>query len=219
MSTISNIKEAEEKIIKPQIYVKMAEIMGEITSIGKSGRNPQQGYNFRGIDQVYNALHPLLAKHGVFITFSVGETSREERPTKNGGVWIYTMARVTYRFTCSDGSFVETLSIGEGADSGDKSLNKALSAAQKYAFLQMFCIPTEELKDSEIDSPEFTEAPKQGLISEAQRKRLFAISKKSGLPDELIKESLLREFGYSSSKDILKKDYEKICDYFESFKS
>lgn len=42
--------------------------------------------------------------------------------------------------------------IGEAMDSGDKSCNKAMSAAQKYAFLQIFCIPTEEPKDTENET-------------------------------------------------------------------
>lgn len=57
-------------------------------------------------------------------------------------------------------------------DSGDKSLNKALSAAYKYACFQLFCIPTEseshDSHDSEEDTYEYhqkveskQEAPKQ----------------------------------------------------------
>jgi hypothetical protein len=42
--------------------------------------------------------------------------------------------------------------IGEAMDSGDKSANKAMSAAQKYALLQVFCIPTEEPKDTENET-------------------------------------------------------------------
>lgn len=42
------------------IYQAMAEILAEIPSIGKDNRNKDQGFQYRGIDDVYNALHPLL---------------------------------------------------------------------------------------------------------------------------------------------------------------
>ena len=49
------------------IYQAMAEILAEIPSIGKDNKNKEQGFKYRGIDDVYNALHPLLAKHKVFM--------------------------------------------------------------------------------------------------------------------------------------------------------
>ena len=38
-------------------------------------------------------------------------------------------------------------------DSGDKASNKALSIAFKYACFQVFCIPTEEMKDPDAETP------------------------------------------------------------------
>ena len=48
------------------IYQAMAEVMKDIDAVGKNQKNQQQGFKFRGIDDVYNAVHPILAKHGVF---------------------------------------------------------------------------------------------------------------------------------------------------------
>jgi hypothetical protein len=62
--------------------------------------------------------------------------------------------KIKYTFFAPDGSFVDAVVSAEAFDSGDKATNKALSAGQKYAFLQVFCIPTEEPKDSEIDDHE-----------------------------------------------------------------
>ena len=39
-------------------------------------------------------------------------------------------------------------------DSGDKATNKAMAAAFKYALFQTFCIPTEEMKDADAETPE-----------------------------------------------------------------
>lgn len=144
-----------------QIHQRMAEAMADIKAIGKDRVNPQQRYNFRGIDDAYNALQPILAQHGVFPVPTVLSFEREARQTKNGGTLLSTLALVRYTFYAPDGSSVEAVTLGEGMDSGDKSANKAMAAAQKYALLQVFMVPTEEPKDSENDSPELAGSSQQ----------------------------------------------------------
>jgi len=48
-------------------------------------------------------------------------------------------------------------------------------------------------------------------ISDAQRKRFYAIAKKGGASDEAVKDWLYREFGFEHSKDITRDCYEDIC--------
>lgn len=141
------------------IYSAIPAIMSEIPAIYKDRKNDAQKYQFRGIDDVYNAVNPILAKHKVFMRADVQEVKREERPSKSGGIMAFVQVRVCYSFVASDGSFVSTDSLGEGMDSGDKATAKAMSIAQKYALLQMFCIPTADQKDPENDSPEITKPP------------------------------------------------------------
>lgn len=136
------------------IHQRIIAIMREIPAITKDRRNTQQGYQFRGIDDVYNLVHPIMAKHGVFMTCEIIAESSSERPAKSGGLLITRSARLRYRFVAEDGSSIATEVIGEGMDSGDKAANKALSVGQKYAVLQTFMIPTDEPKDPEIDNPE-----------------------------------------------------------------
>ena len=141
-----------------EIIKRITAIMADVGHIGKDCRNQQQGFMFRGIDQVMNTMHPLLAKHGVVIIPEVVETKREERVTKSGGTLIYTMHRINYRFIADDGSEVVATVVGEGMDSADKSSNKAMAVAFKYACFQVFCIPTEEMVKDDPDaySPEET---------------------------------------------------------------
>jgi len=61
------------------IYKALASILGEIGSIGKDKKNTQQHFQYRGIDDVYNTLNPIMAKHKVFMTPEVIEKTREER--------------------------------------------------------------------------------------------------------------------------------------------
>lgn len=136
------------------IYKAMREIMAASEAITKDRKNLQQGYMFRGIDDVYNSLHAIMAQHGVFMLTEVLEERSEERQNKSGGALIYRILKIKFTFCAEDGSSVSSIVIGEAMDSGDKASNKALSVAQKYCLMQTFLIPTDDPKDPEIDSPE-----------------------------------------------------------------
>lgn len=143
----------EEKLI----YQKIANILKETKAITKSEKNQQQGFKFRGIDNVMNELHELFAKNDVFILQEVQGFTTENRPTKSGGTNTFTRATIKFRYMTTDGSYVDTLNVGEAMDSGDKGMNKAMSIALKYSLLQMFLIPTEEPKDPDETTPEETD--------------------------------------------------------------
>lgn len=153
----------------PEIYQKINDIMREIPAIGKDKQNKQQGFAYRGIDDVMNVLFPLLSRHGVFVVPEVISTSRSERTTKNGGNMAFTVSTVKYTFYATDGSSVSAITTGEGMDSADKSTNKAMAAAMKYAFFQTFCIPTEEAANDDPDMetpPDSVPAPDSEQVPE-----------------------------------------------------
>jgi hypothetical protein len=126
------------------IYSLIPRAMEKIGHISKSKKNAQQGFMFRGIDDVYLAAQPVLAELGMFSVPEILEETREERQSRGGGALIYTILKVSYKLFAPDGSYVSAIVRGEGMDSGDKSGNKALSIAHKYFFFQVFCIPTDE---------------------------------------------------------------------------
>ena len=134
------------------IFESIAAVMGEIGAVGKNSKNVTQGFMFRGIDAVMNAINPALTKYKVFIVPEVLEQTREERTNSKGTLLIYSICKVKYTFYAEDGSHVEAVVIGEGMDTGDKATNKAMSIAFKYACFQVFCIPTEEMKDPDAES-------------------------------------------------------------------
>ena len=136
------------------IYESICKVMEELGAVGKTSKNQQQGFMYRGIDAVMNALNPLLSKHHVFVVPEVLNHTREERQSSKGGNLIYSIATVKYTFYAEDGSNVSAIVVGEGMDSGDKSMNKALAIALKYCFFQVFCIPTEEMVDPDAECHE-----------------------------------------------------------------
>ena len=129
-----------------EIYKTISAVQSELATIGisKDSKNQQQGFKFRGIDAVLNALAPILAKHKLCILPRCLDRECVERQTKAGGTLFYVTVKVDYAFVAEDGSQHIVTTYGEAMDSGDKATNKAMSAAYKYAAFQAFCIPTEE---------------------------------------------------------------------------
>jgi hypothetical protein len=159
-ATPINPPEAQEnkvdapKVAPPMIFPAMAAVAAEVSPIAKGQFNSAQKYSFRGIDDVFNSLQPILSKHGIFVVAKILTMTRGERESKSGGLMTVVTMQVAFSFTASDGSKVTTEASGEGMDSGDKATAKAMSTAMKYALLQTFQIPTAEPKDAENDNPE-----------------------------------------------------------------
>lgn len=144
----------------PQIHAAMIQVMELVGPISKDRKNQAQGYLFRGIDDFYEALQPIMVKAGVYTTSKIVGDHSEDRQSAKGGTLVYRILTIEYTFWCAfDGSFVTTTVIGEGMDSGDKASNKAMAVAHKYALMQAFAIPTVEPKDPEYDHHDV--APKQ----------------------------------------------------------
>ena len=136
----------------PAVYQAIAAVMEDVgrEGIAKGRHNQQQGYSFRGIDDVYNALAPILARHHLIIVPRVLSREKTERDTQKGGVLFYVVVHVEFDIICSvDGSRITAATYGEAMDSADKATNKAMSAAYKYMAMQTFCIPTEGDNDAD----------------------------------------------------------------------
>jgi hypothetical protein len=139
-----------------KVYKAINAVQAELAKDGitKDRKNVQQGYNFRGIDDVYNALAPLLAKHGLCILPRCTYREAVERATAKGGVMFSVAICAEFDFVCAeDGSKHTVVTYGEAMDSGDKATNKAMSAAYKYAAFQAFAIPTEGDNDADAHTP------------------------------------------------------------------
>jgi len=142
---------------KPTIVAALSAVMAEVQMVGKSGRNIQQGYVFRGIDAVVNAVGPAFRKHGVIAvpivedaSYATVEVGQKRTPMRECTV------RVRYVFHGPAGDSIECVTVGEAMDSGDKATPKAMSVAYRVALLQALCIPTDE---PDVDSQSYERAP------------------------------------------------------------
>lgn len=185
------------EIKKELIYKKISDVMKDVESIAKE----QQGHNFkyRGIDDVYNMLHPILAKHGVFTVPNVLSVQRQIETTTKGSKLMYSVLEMEFAFYAEDGSSIKCKVIGEGMDSGDKSSNKAMSVAHKYAYLQVFSIPTHDPKDPDADSwdtlpPQVTDKNPEEYVCQISKKYKGMKLKEIGIEQALyFKDWLIKE--------------------------
>lgn len=179
--------ETKVKAGTPHVYQAIAEVQGELAKVGiaKNRKNTQgAGYNFRGIDDVYAALSPLLSAHKLVVIPRVIQREVIERQSKNGGALFYVTVHAEFDFVSAlDGTVHTAATFGEAMDSSDKATNKAMSAAYKYAAFMTFAIPTDGDNDADGSTPEVTarEEPKRiAPITDAQRDLIATLAPAAG---------------------------------------
>jgi hypothetical protein len=151
------LRQVPPKATAPNVYACIAAVSAKIaqTGIAKDRKNAQQGYSFRGIDDVYNALAPVLAEEKLVILPRILSRDCVERTSKSGSAQFFVTVAAEFDFVSAhDGSVHTVRTYGEAQDSGDKATNKAMSAAYKYAAFQTFCIPTEGDNDADAHTPD-----------------------------------------------------------------
>jgi len=138
-----------------KVYQAISKVQAALSQNGieKNRKNSQgSGYNFRGIDDVYNAIAPVLARSGLCILPRIISRQCDERVSKSGNTLFYVTVEAEFDFVSSeDGSKHTIKTYGEAMDSGDKATSKAMSAAYKYAAFMAFAIPTEGDNDTEAE--------------------------------------------------------------------
>lgn len=166
------------------IYPALIAVLQDIAKegIGKDRKNVQQGYAFRGVDDVMNAFAPLLSKHGIAIIPSFADRQCSERSTKSGGALFVVTVSGTFRMIAADGSFVDIGPIyGEASDTADKATNKAMATAFKYALFQAFCVPLEGVTGGDADQQTHEVASRPAAPARATAEEFAALK---GLREE-----------------------------------
>lgn len=152
-----------------KVYQAINKVQAELAKegISKNRKNQQQNYAFRGIDDVYNALAPLLASSGLCILPRMLSRTCDERLNKNQTVLFYVTVEAEFDLvSAEDGSKHTIKTYGEAMDSGDKATNKAMSAAYKYACMQAFAIPTEGDNDADAHTHQVQSGMSESMFAD-----------------------------------------------------
>jgi hypothetical protein len=166
-------------------------VMREVEGLAKRDKNTAQGFNFRGIDAVMNAVGPALRKHGGFIVPRVMGLQHDTIPSKNGGVLNVSRLNVDYSVYGDEGEPIIGAVASEAFDSGDKATAKAMSVAYRTFILQLLCLPTDEL-DPDAQSYEITEvkrdwvADTEALADVDSARKLYLAAQKAKAPAQTL---------------------------------
>lgn len=202
------------------IHERLAAINRGVSAIAKERRNEQQGFRFRGIDDVYDALHDLLAESGVVTIPEVLDEQRSDWQSQRGGTLFRSVVTVRYHLCAEDGSEVTAVVRGEGMDSGDKALAKALSQAHKYLMIQLFTIPVtpELVEDADAESPAEAAGgiPADPVLSKAQRIELVNAAQSAGIPSAAIVDLLRTRFGATSTADLRESQAVQVREWIDA---
>ena len=198
--------------VAKNVYAAISSVMADlaIEGISKNRKNQQQGYSFRGIDDIYNALSGSLSRHSLVILPRVLGREVTEREAKGGNALFYVVVEVEFDLVAGDGSKHTIKTYGEAMDSGDKATNKAMSAAFKYACMQAFCIPTEGDNDADAVTHEIVhkaKAQKQEPVSKVEQE-----VKKIGKTELDLILSICSSLGLESAKVAARYGVAKIDD-------
>jgi hypothetical protein len=189
--------------------------------IGKNQKNEQQGFAYRGIDDVFNRMAHHLVDADLIIIPKVINREVQERINSRGNPLFYVTLTVEYTiYSTIDGSMVHVVTVGEAMDSGDKATNKALSAAYKYMAFQAFAIPIAE----DADKTTHTLAPsKEKTLGQSELESIRALCKEVGFEEakiagiygvdalELVPLSATAEITSNLQKKIKAKTKEKLA--------
>lgn len=115
------------------------------------------GYGFTSVDAIQDVLRPLMADAGIVMvphsmTVITNEQVERIRTTDSGGEYTQYQFRAVLHteWEVTDGTYVLIVpSIGEAMDTADKAMNKAMTAARKYALVNTYAISTGEDPDKE----------------------------------------------------------------------
>jgi hypothetical protein len=146
---------------KPPIHEALSAVMADVRAVGKNDRNSSQGFNFRGIDAVVNAVGPALRDHGVIVLPTVLQHTYDTVTSSRGTLMGHVLVQVSYEFIGPAGDSLVCSVMGEAMDIGDKATPKAMSVAFRTALLQALALPTDE-PDPDSESHERAQpAPKK----------------------------------------------------------
>jgi len=165
------------------IYQRMSAITNELNVVAKN-LNISVGkgsYKAVGEADVLAEVKPMEEKHGVYsypCARSVIESGILENADFNGNVkkQLWERIETIYRFVNIDNpsEFIEITTYGDGIDSGDKSVGKAMTYADKYALLKAYKIITGDDPDQEasgeLKGANIKKTPKTSVLSDETQK-------------------------------------------------
>lgn len=216
------------------IYQKLIEVRKVVPYLQKESKGYQ--FNYTGSSLVLGSLKTKMDELGLLLIPRVIKKEVSEHETAKGGKEYFT--ELCMEFTWVNAENPEETIVcawyGQGLDSGEKGVGKAMTYAEKYFMLKFFNIATDKddpdsfqkkMGDDLTPPPQQQSAHRQqappstnvsDLATDAQVKKMFAMVKAKNIPEADVKTKLL-DLGKSSSKELTKPEINKIFEWIDKY--
>lgn len=132
------------------LAAKLVTVASSVGWVEKAGRNTAQNYDFVRAVDVFAQVRKLLAEQRVVFSLDITDVEHIPYTSKSGTQTFLTTVRGNASFIDADtGEVITGGAAGTGADTGDKSTAKAITALLKYALIAALLLPTGD--DPEAD--------------------------------------------------------------------
>lgn len=219
------------------IYQKLIEVRKTVPYLQKESKGYQ--YNYCGSSQVLSAVRAKMDELGLLLVPRV--LSHTLHPKGEADVKEH-LTELEMEFTWVNAEKPEETIVcpwyGQGLDTGEKGVGKALTYAEKYFMLKFFNIATDkddpdsfqEKIGSKPETNKFIEKAEKirssskqtGNLTPKQIKRFYAIVRNSGAGDEVTKlvvekvaPQVMRD-GKINWEAVDRNTYDRLCTLFES---
>lgn len=142
----------------------MLAIYKEVGYVQKT-TSPNLSYKFASETGFIQEIRPAMIGNGVTVSVTkMDNLMQESYTTAKGSLMMRSTVHGVVTFSHVSGTSISVEAYGEGSDSGDKSVNKAMTDLYKYALRQTFMIETGDDPDkdaSEAPAEKTTDKPRQ----------------------------------------------------------
>lgn len=120
--------------------------------VQKDGRNDFHRYDYTSAGAVRMACGRAMGEEGIAVSSSIAVLCSEQRLSEKGKNQNHVEVLVTLTFVCAEtGETLTTQGLGCGSDVSDKAPMKAVTAAEKYAYVSAFTIAMGEDPEQDAD--------------------------------------------------------------------
>lgn len=190
------------------LAIALAKFQGEVSNPSNTATNPFFKSKYAPLDTVLNTVRPILSKNGLSVV---------QAPSGDGESII-----VVTTLIHESGEWIEFPELVLKADKATaQGAGSAITYARRYALSAILGISSEDDDDGNSAEPtkrETKEKKSNGSnISEAQIKRLYAISNSVGVDANTVKAAVKQRMN-KEVKDLTKKEYDTVVAGYEKLK-
>jgi len=216
------------EISELNLYQKLALMIRDAKAIPKRGWNNFHKYHYATHADVMEQTAELCGRYGVVVIQRPLTDTLEviQRPTKNEGATFVTRLHFKYTIVNADNptETIESIQIGEGADTGDKGIYKASTGADKYFWFRLLQISTgDDPEDGGNGKPgqaavdrKRAEQSADGFISEADKREVFKAAHKYGFSHARMIEYLTDQHSITSTDRLTKNVADDLVEFMRS---